>query len=289
MSPITICCPQCNSSLTFAPKGPAIIKGKCPKCKADLEVTVDAPAETAITESPEPVRPAVPRPPSSSAASRSGKSTAALPSGKSSAMGWLAVGGVVIALVALLSIGCVGLGIWGYLASREKGQDVAVGPKDGLGDKVVNGDEPADGGKKWPNPAPFDKQPNDDNGPITFERGHRLNKDEWAGRERIIPFGAVASRERLEEIKLVQVKGKIKFTAVPSVNDVVITWESLKRVHYDERFQFGLGSEMLLIRGHGGRGKGEHFALEGRWPWLLPKLQLRHDSEQSDPSDGRGV
>jgi hypothetical protein len=65
-----------------------------------------------------------------------------------------------------------------------------------------------------------------------------------------LPFEAIATRERLKEIKVVHIEGKATFTAAFNVNDVSITWESLRRLKYDERLTRG-GSTVLLLGNHG--------------------------------------
>ena len=69
--------------------------------------------------------------------------------------------------------------------------------------------------------------------------------------------------ERLEEVKAVRIKGKSRFVNTLNINDVVITWESLKRLKFEETGR-NYDSSMVLIRDFGWSVKNnEVLSMEG--------------------------
>lgn len=76
-----------------------------------------------------------------------------------------------------------------------------------------------------------------------------------AGRSRFkmlpdIPFHAVATPERLEQIEAIQLQGTIRFMSASNENKVTITWEALKRLLYQERGP-NIDMRVLLVNNHG--------------------------------------
>lgn len=108
--------------------------------------------------------------------------------------------------------------------NEEKSEDSTVAPKSG------------------DTPAPF-------NSPATPPA---VTKKPQKRSERLaaIPFDSIATIERLEEVKGVRIAGKAKFFDSNNVNNVVVTWESLKRLKYTEK-SLGFDTTMVLIRDHG--------------------------------------
>jgi hypothetical protein len=50
----------------------------------------------------------------------------------------------------------------------------------------------------------------------------------------ILPLDAVAPIAKLKEIKIVKIKGKVRFTKAANVNDKEMTWESIRLIKYEE-------------------------------------------------------
>jgi hypothetical protein len=74
-------------------------------------------------------------------------------------------------------------------------------------------------------------------------------------------FAALGPRERLNEIKVVQTKGKAHFTKSPNVNTVSLTWQSTRLFKYVEQiatFNMEMG---FVLKGNQG------------WSWFGQKLQ----------------
>lgn len=257
MTPLAVRCPHCSTVLRLPQQAPGPIKGQCPKCQAKFEIAQPDPEpaveaiEATETRRPVPRRTGMPTPDAPAAAAASGTS-------------WLLAGGAVFAVLGVLGIGCVGLGIWAFTSSRDKKpadeQPIAKAPpkKDRADGKEI-GDDDGPPPKK-DDDLGFKKEPRDDakkdgldfdkKEPPANDKTQEPPKKQYRGGNLIIPFDAVATRERLEEIKVVQLKGTVKFFNANNVNDVVIIWESVKRLKYEERTPRTTFTS-LLIRDHG--------------------------------------
>ncbi len=286
MTSFTVRCPQCDASLEMGQVHPGVLKCKCPKCAHDFEVTLSAPTtamrsegrdtavDTQTTKQAPPggkggtgggskaSRPPAPRPVPKTSTRR-----------KSSAVTWFFGCGMVACLFGILAIAVIGLGIW--WAKTQQPEVAELRPKDdptkksGLPDDAPpppkKEKSPADAGDKKDIKKEADPKKAPDAGkkqPNSAAERPRLSNDEWEVRSRIIPFDAVGSRERLEEIHTVQIKGTAK--SIEGVNEVVLAWESMRRLKHQEQGAAAGPSLTLLIREHGWSiKKGNVMTLEG--------------------------
>jgi hypothetical protein len=83
-------------------------------------------------------------------------------------------------------------------------------------------------------------------------------------------FAAIGERQRLTEIKVVQIKGKAHFTKSPNVNTVSLTWQSTRLFKYVEQFA-SFNMEMgFVLKGNQG------------WSWFGQKLQTMDKTVVAD-------
>jgi hypothetical protein len=75
-------------------------------------------------------------------------------------------------------------------------------------------------------------------------------------------FDALGSRDKLEQIKVVQIKGKGQFTTAKNVNDITLTWQSIQRFKYVEKFGTVNMEQGFVLKGDQG------------WTWFDSKMMV---------------
>ncbi|HZZ82830.1 MAG TPA: hypothetical protein VFE62_30300, partial [Gemmataceae bacterium] len=245
-------CPQCRAPLDWPAKGQAT-EIRCPDCNLLIELPASSaasetavhPAKTKSTSAPkarpvpkpkpvdedsdavEEARPGSP-PPVSKCSSNRPKPRTKEP-GKSGGSSWLMTGGILAVLGGLLMC-CVGIGLTLVFAPDKLGKDRLAKKSD-----TPEDDPPPS------NPASGPFVPNPAGGAAPKFRDGR----------QIVPFSAIATHERLREVKGVQLKGTILFTTANNVNQLEITWEGLKRLKFEENLPDGGYSKILLVGNRG--------------------------------------
>lgn len=137
MTPIAVRCPECSAVLKLPHQGTGPLKVKCPECNAKSEVTPPEPTESPSVEMATITRPVPRRFESPSAAS----------AGKAAAAGWWLAGVAALVVAGTLVLGCVGIGIWGFMGPGGKKpvdeQPIAQLPskKDPVGGKEIGADD----------------------------------------------------------------------------------------------------------------------------------------------------
>lgn len=144
---------------------------------------------------------------------------------------YAAIGGGFLILACLL-----GLAIY-FL--RDKDEETKDGP-------FAKHDEPAVFEAKGGSEETKGAQPRKKDVQFLFGGPGKKEADPKLTFEIPLPFEAIATRERLKEIKIVQIKGRVRFTKAINVNDVSITWESLRRLKYEERLTKGVSTVLLI-------------------------------------------
>ena len=289
-------CPRCKTTLKLPGDRPKSVKCKCPKCGAEFQVpsTVTSPPETVMETPKKKLPPPVPTSTKSTPPpvneKRPSLSQKARDNDKQKSGGGgsgCVVGIVLICVGACLCLPLGGLGGFFLLDGNPGGLDKWFAQKD-RADKVPGDDpkdRPADAEPKDRPPLPDGKPPD----PIEPERTHS------------IPFAAIAPRQRLEQVKVVQIKGRVTFAAAANANDVVVTWESLRRLKYDEQIG-GAKSIILLVGSHGWMTMGpkvitlqndglafyQNFNYGTTLSNLIPLLEEGFTMDKAPPANVRG-
>ncbi len=263
MSALATRCPECNTALKIGQPIVGVNKCSCPKCNTQFEVTLTAdeatsapardtriskaPKDTALRSGPideQHVLEPAPRPPLER------------PKATGSSTGMIAMGcGVLVVLGLLLTCLAGGLGVGGVgfwrMGARDKGPDIVGGGNPNPNNKD-NDKKPEEEKKNDPEAPPNENgNPKGNGGDPPKLNRLRLSDQEWTARSRIIPFDAVAPRSRLEEIEAVKITGTATFTFTKNLNEITITWESLRRMKFEERNPANVETILLLIRDHG--------------------------------------
>jgi hypothetical protein len=137
-------------------------------------------------------------------------------------------------------------------APRDNPKNPANPPPQAGGEK--EGPPPIE--KKAAPPAlPQAKTPDRQEGPPALKSVREQRSEE----NLMLPLDAVAPIKRLKEIQVVRIKGKAKFTGARNVNDLVITWESIRSIKNEEQIQ-SERQTLLFLEDRGwsvkrGRGK----------------------------------
>lgn len=244
MSPFAVSCPSCRTTLRHPGGSPGqTVKCKCPKCGVAFEASMPTPPPPpSIATPPAPARAPVANPMAPPPSS---------PPARPSAARWIMAGGLAAAGALMLTC-CAGIAVVAMALSNDKpgGPQKPVELVQGQLDPGDPEPGPDQGGP--PNASPPEPQPIVQAGGVDEPPAvqPKAEPPKYRDGRLIVPFAAIASRERLERVKGVQLKGTIRFATATNVNNVTITWEGLKRLKYEEFLILGY-SKILLVGSHG--------------------------------------